>query len=64
VIEATPEALERWRATIRARMRHTVWVSGCRSWYLDAEGDALAWPDSWKRWVRGMRRPELRDFVS
>jgi cation diffusion facilitator CzcD-associated flavoprotein CzcO len=63
VIEAKPEALARWRAMIKERMQHTVWVSGCRSWYLDAEGDALAWPDTWKSWVRGMKAPELRDFV-
>jgi cation diffusion facilitator CzcD-associated flavoprotein CzcO len=63
VIEARPEALARWRAMIKDRMRHTVWVSGCRSWYLDTEGDALTWPDTWKRWARAMKTPDARDFV-
>ena len=64
VIEARPDALQRWRGMISNRMKHTVWVSGCRSWYLDRDGDALAWPDTWRRWVRSMESPDLRDFVS
>ena len=64
VIEARPDALQRWRDMISNRMKHTVWVSGCRSWYLDRDGDALAWPDTWRRWVRSMESPDLRDFVS
>jgi cation diffusion facilitator CzcD-associated flavoprotein CzcO len=62
-IEVRPEALARWRAMIKQKMSHTVWVSGCNSWYLDADGDAIAWPDSWKRWQRMMRRPLLEDFL-
>jgi hypothetical protein len=62
-IEARGEALARWRAMIKRRMAHTVWVSGCNSWYLDADGDAIAWPDSWKRWKRMMRRPVAEDFL-
>lgn len=63
-IEAKPEALARWAAMIKSRMSHTVWTSGCQSWYLDADGDALAWPDTWKNWVKIMEQPILSDFDS
>lgn len=62
-IEATPEALERWKATIKSKMSHTVWTSGCQSWYLDADGDALSWPDTWNHWLEVMERPVLSDFA-
>lgn len=28
-----------WHKKLQARMRHTSWTSGCRSWYLDANGE-------------------------
>lgn len=64
VIEARPEALDRWRAMIKNKMKRTVWVSGCQSWYLDAEGDSIAWPDSWNNWLKQMESPVISDFVT
>lgn len=63
-IQVKPEAVEQWRAMIKEKMGHTVWVSGCQSWYLDADGDALSWPDSWTNWLKTMETPALKDFVS
>ena len=40
---------------MRARKSSTVWASGCDSWYLDADGDALTWPFTWKKWVAMMQ---------
>jgi len=54
-IEAKPEAVERWRAMLKSKMSHTVWASGCNSWYLDKDGDPLTWPDKWKNWVTMMK---------
>ena len=43
VREAVQEAYNR---DLRADTGETVWVTGCRSWYLDAKGNAPAvWPD-------------------
>jgi cation diffusion facilitator CzcD-associated flavoprotein CzcO len=63
-IEATPEAMARWNAMLKEKMSHTVWSSGCNSWYLDADGDPLTWPDSWKAWLQAMSKPDLGDFVT
>ncbi len=62
-IEVKSEALKQWAAMLKARMGKTVWTSGCQSWYLDADGDALAWPDTWNNWLKTMKEPELNDFV-
>ena len=63
-IEVSEEATARWAAMIKERMGHTVWTSGCKSWYLDADGDALSWPDTWNRWISVMKKPDLEDFLS
>ena len=62
-IEATPEAMEQWNAALKSRMGHTVWASGCKSWYLDADGEPLTWPDNWAHWLKAMAKPNLDDFV-
>ena len=62
-IEPKPEALQTWAAMLRAKMKKTVWASGCQSWYLDADGDPLTWPDKWKNWVSLMKQVNLNDFV-
>lgn len=63
-IEAKPEAVQGWMAMLKSKMGHTVWASGCQSWYLDKDGDPLTWPDSWKNWVALMRDVKLSDLVS
>ena len=44
----------RFDAGLQRRMRRTVWLSGCRSWYLDATGrNTTLWPGfSLGYWVR------------
>jgi cation diffusion facilitator CzcD-associated flavoprotein CzcO len=62
-VAATPEALKRYNQYLKAGMGKTVWVSGgCSSWYLDADGDPLTWPYTWKQWVREMAEPDMADF--
>lgn len=63
-IEARPEALQAWRTFLKSRMSHTVWASGCKSWYLDADGDPLTWPDKWKNWVTMMKDVDTSALVS
>jgi len=43
--EITSRAEAGFRAWLEARMRRTVWLSGCRSWYLDQAGrNTTLWP--------------------
>lgn len=54
VIELRPEAQSRFTAALRRRMERTVWLSGCRSWYLDRFGhNTTLWPGfSFGYWLR------------
>ena len=41
-------------AGVRRRAHGTVWESGgCASWYLDAGGHSILWPDSVRRFAEG-----------
>ena len=56
-IELRPEIQARSYRAVQARMQKTVWASGCRSWYLSADGrnDTL-WPGSTlEYWLRTLR---------
>jgi cation diffusion facilitator CzcD-associated flavoprotein CzcO len=61
VVRAQAQArFQRW---VDARTRHTVWASGCRSWYLDEEGHNIAlWPATTVAYRMRTRRPRARDF--
>jgi cation diffusion facilitator CzcD-associated flavoprotein CzcO len=44
-VEVRPDAQEAFDAEMQRRMKNTVWMSGCSSWYLDAHGhNRTLWP--------------------
>ena len=46
-LDLAPAALEDFRAEVDRRTRHTVWSSGCDSWYLGPDGvNYTLWPGS------------------
>jgi cation diffusion facilitator CzcD-associated flavoprotein CzcO len=61
-VEATEEAKVRYNNYLKAGMGKTVWVGGCQSWYLDADGDPAMWPYSWDQWLKELQEPDLDDF--
>lgn len=42
--------------------KKTIWVTGCRSWYLDDRGVPAVWPWTFTRFREAMARPELADY--
>ena len=40
----------------------TIWASGCKSWYLDAEGIPASWPWNYSRFVAEMAEPQWDAF--
>ncbi len=56
------DATRRFNEAVRAAMGDTVWVSGCRSWYLDKNGNPAMWPWSFERFCAEMAAPDLNDF--
>jgi cation diffusion facilitator CzcD-associated flavoprotein CzcO len=61
-ISATDAATDRFNASLRDAMTGTIWVTGCRSWYLDAKGVPATWPWTFDRYLEEMRQPDLADF--
>ncbi len=56
------DAADVFQAELREAMKDTVWVTGCNSWYLDAQGTPTLWPWSARRFHQVMRHPRFADF--
>lgn len=42
--------------------KKTIWVTGCRSWYLDDRGVPAVWPWTFTRFRELMARPDFADY--
>ena len=63
-LEVKERVERRFTGDVRRRMRHTVWTTGCGSWYLDHTGrNSTLWPGSTIRFRRLARRFRLRDYL-
>jgi cation diffusion facilitator CzcD-associated flavoprotein CzcO len=56
-VEIRPEVQAAHNAALQRRLRDTVWLSGCASWYLDAHGrNTTLWPGfTWEYQLRTRR---------
>jgi cation diffusion facilitator CzcD-associated flavoprotein CzcO len=61
-ISATHEALERFERERAEAAQHTIWITGCRSWYLDDRGIPAVWPWTFHRFRDEMRAPDLSAY--
>jgi cation diffusion facilitator CzcD-associated flavoprotein CzcO len=61
-ISATHEAMEQFEAARVEATKKTVWVTGCRSWYLDDRGIPATWPWPFDRFRAEMRAPDPTAF--
>ncbi len=59
---ASRRAMERFETERVEAAKNTVWMTGCRSWYLDDRGVPAAWPWSFTRFREAMARPVLADY--
>jgi cation diffusion facilitator CzcD-associated flavoprotein CzcO len=58
------EVQRRFVEEMDQRSSHTVWTSGCKSWYLDRFGrNRTLWPASVLAYWRRMRQPQEHDLV-
>jgi cation diffusion facilitator CzcD-associated flavoprotein CzcO len=52
-LDVRPEAEAAFRAQLARKMEHTVWTTGCSSWYQTPDGEVFLWPaasvDYWWR---------------
>ena len=55
---ATHDALAEFERAREQAAQHTVWVTGCRSWYLDDRGLPAVWPWPFVRFREAMKAPD------
>jgi len=61
-VSASHDAAEQFERDRVEAAQNTVWVTGCRSWYLDDRGVPAAWPWSFSRFRQAMERPHLDHY--
>jgi cation diffusion facilitator CzcD-associated flavoprotein CzcO len=61
-VSPTLEATQRFEEERREAAMHTVWASGCNSWYLDKRGVPASWTFTHTRFVDEMAAPRLENF--
>jgi cation diffusion facilitator CzcD-associated flavoprotein CzcO len=61
-ISATREAMDTLEAARVEAAKNTVWVTGCKSWYLDDRGVPATWPWSFDRFRSEMSAPDPAAF--
>lgn len=63
-IEVRPEVQRAYNAEIQDQLKGTVWMTGCRSWYVDPDGvNRTMWPDfTWRYWLE-MRKLARNHFA-
>jgi cation diffusion facilitator CzcD-associated flavoprotein CzcO len=63
-VEVREDVQERFVGEVQQRLDHTVWESGCNSWYLDDQGrNSTIWPEFTVGYWRRTRRLNPSDFV-
>jgi cation diffusion facilitator CzcD-associated flavoprotein CzcO len=61
-VSATHEALAQFERERAEAASNTVWVTGCRSWYLDDRGLPAVWPWPFLRFRDEMKAPDPAAF--
>ncbi len=59
---ATQEAMDAHEEARVAEMSHTIWVTGCSSWYLDDRGIPATWPWPFEDFRAAMAAPDLAAY--
>jgi len=62
--EPRAEVMHRYNARLQARLARTVWMTGCKSWYQNAEGkNTTLWPGPTAEFVLRTWRFDPADYV-
>jgi cation diffusion facilitator CzcD-associated flavoprotein CzcO len=63
-VEVKKDVQDAFNADIRERMKGTVWMSGCKSWYLNPDGtNSTIWPDFTVTYWWKTHAAKKQDFV-
>lgn len=56
------DVTKQFTETLASAFTGTIWVSGCSSWYLDADGVPATWPWAPSHYRQALKSPEMADF--
>ena len=63
-LEVRPDVQQRYNEWIQERLKTTVWMSGCESWYLSDSGrNTTIWPGYVFQYQWKVRRPDFSSFL-
>lgn len=62
LVAPSKAASDAFNAALKEAMTSTVWTAGCRSWYIDKNGNVASWPYTYDKFIEFMRAPVLEDF--
>ncbi|GLT02073.1 hypothetical protein GCM10007897_34760 [Sphingobium jiangsuense] len=54
--------MDRLYDAIARRMPGTIWATGCKSSYMDRNGQIALWPWSYEQFQEQLREPDMEDF--
>ncbi len=61
-VSAKREAHDRFEADRVEASKKTIWVTGCKSWYLDDRGIPAVWPWNFDHFRESMAKPLMEDY--
>ena len=61
-VSVSHQAMEHFDAERKEATKKTIWMSGCNSWYLDAQGVPAVWPWTFDRLQEELAAPRLDDY--
>jgi len=61
-VSVSHQAMEHFDAERKEAAKKTIWLSGCNSWYLDAQGIPAVWPWTFDRLKEELAQPRLADY--
>jgi cation diffusion facilitator CzcD-associated flavoprotein CzcO len=61
-IDVKPEVEAKFRSDLSEKMKGTVWMTGCQSWYQTANGEVFLWPSATVDYWRRTRTVALSDY--
>lgn len=64
-LDVRADAQRRYNREIQKRLTATTWMSGCKSWYLTADGfNASMYPGLATQYLRQMRKFQIEDYTA
>ena len=61
-IAPKPAAVKAFNEAVKAKMPDTIWATGCKSWYVDKNGNVASWPWTYEKFQADMKSPVLDDY--